>query len=925
MLRGALGVSFPGALTVVAALAGPVQTLAQTAGAATPLAQLETAWLELRNLKDQLGITRNLGATRSPRGVPIDSLVARVERSMVRVARLTVAASRAGLRPDDSAAVALILRELDSFAEGSAAGDEPAVDPGDCRDPFPADLRADSLAPLTDRTFACYGDAARRIIVGPDTLDRLAILGLLGRTEDAESRRRYFLALEPVWRSVNGDDSERSPYRAMVKLRRRSWGAGATPMVERARSLGVHPDTLEHWLVTVLEAWRVAMPDTLLEPWDFYHLTGAASRFLSPRVPLDSLQPITNRFYRSLGADPIRLRVHYDLVPRPGKYPVSFADFGGRRPIEPWIFTSYRIGGLDNLGELLHEVGHAVHIAAIRTRGAFTDWPDSDTFTEAIADLGALEMYEPAWQRRFLGAAAPLDASLRAKYAGIVMDVAWSLFEIRAHRDPDSSPNQIWTDITSRYLRIRPHPEWSWWAMRGQLVNSPGYMLNYAFGAILIADIRARLVTQRGAFSGGDPGWYPWVSRRLYRFGRERPSRAVVQEFLGRPVAVSALLADLARVGQTSSTLDPAAFSQSHPATLITAARLLDVDRGLLVQDAGVLVEGDRIVASGGIAGIRVPAGARRIDLGQVTLLPGLIDAHVHLTLGGTPRANAESTVRAGFTTVQDLGALGDGNLGLRDSINAGRRIGPRVISAGRWLGVTGGTCEFNGLGVRGAAAMVERVRDDVSRGADLIKICVTSWVSNGFTTPDAVELSGAEIAAIVTEARRLGRPVVAHAIGRDGVRAAVEAGVAGIVHSGFVDSATAGLMRSRGTYLVPTLVSLQGQADSAALHALRVRMTAAVESGVPIVFGTDAGVIPHGSNALEFPAMLRLGMSPLEAIRSATSRAARMIGWDSRLGSLRPGMLADLIAVPGNPLADISALSRVSFVMKGGVVVSQK
>lgn len=924
MLPGGLGTSFPGALAVVLALAGPVQTLAQTPGAAAPLARLENAWLELRDLKDQLGITRNLGATRSPRGIPIDSLIVRVARSLARVAQLTVAAGRARLRPDDSAAFAVIQGELESFVQGSEDSDQ-TKEPGDCRDPFPATLRADSLAPLTDRTFTCYGDAARRVIVGRDTLDRLAILGLLGRTEDAESRRRYFLALEPVWRSVNGDDSERSPYRAMVKLRRQSWGTGPTPMGERARSLGVHPDTLEHWLVAVLEAWRAGMPDTLLEPWDFYHLTGAASRLLSPRVPLDSLQPITNRFYRSLGADPTRLRVHYDLAPRPGKYPVSFADFGGRRPIEPWIFTSYRIGGIDNLSELLHEVGHAVHIAAIRTRGAFTDWPDSDTFTEAIADLGALEMYEPAWQRRFLGAAAPLGASLRAKYAGIVMDVAWSLFEIRAHRNPDSSPNRIWTEITSRYLRIRPHPEWSWWAMRGQLVDSPGYMLNYAFGAILIADIRARLVAQRGVFSTGDPGWYRWVSRRLYRFGRERPSRTVVQEFLGRPVAVSALLADLARVGQATSTMSPAAPSQGPPPTLITAARLLDVERGQLVQNAAVLVEGDRIVASGAIEGIGVPVGARRIELGQVTLVPGLIDAHVHLTLGGLPRVNAESTLRAGFTTVQDLGARGDANLRLRDSINAGRRIGPRVISAGRWLGVSGGTCEFNGLGVRGEAAMVERVREDVARGADLIKICVTSWVSSGFTTPEAVELSGREIGAIVAEARRLGRPVVAHAIGRDGVRAAVEAGVAGIVHSGFVDSATAGLMRTREVYLVPTLVSLEGQADSTALRALRARMTAAVESGVSIVFGTDAGVIPHGHNALEFPAMLRLGLSPLEAIRSATSRAARMIGWGARIGALRPGMLADLIAVPGDPLSDITTLSRVSFVMKGGIVVGPK
>jgi len=432
---------------------------------------------------------------------------------------------------------------------GSAAQSNPeaAAKPVDCQPASTEGLASAALDSLTRHTFECYGAAARRILFEGDTLDRLSILGLLGRTDDPARRQRLFLALEPVWRSVNGDDRDASPFRAMARGRVRRW-AGATPMAARARSLGVTPEILEKWLVSVLEAWRAGMPDTLLEPWDFYYLTGAASRELSSRVPLDSLTAVTGRYYGSLGADLARLRVHFDLVPRPGKYPISFTDFGGRNPVEPWIFTSYRIGGIDNLGELLHETGHAVHIAAIRTRPAYLDWPDSDTFTEAIADIAYLEMFEPRWQRKFLGATAPLDASLRAKYSGIVMDVAWSLFEIRAYRNPETSPNQIWTEITSRYLRIRPHPEWSWWAMRGQLVDSPGYMLNYAFGAILIADIRARLISVRGRFTAGDAGWYPWVSARLYRFGHERPARKVVEDFLGRPVGVSAILADMARI-----------------------------------------------------------------------------------------------------------------------------------------------------------------------------------------------------------------------------------------------------------------------------------------------------------------------------------------------------------------------------------------
>jgi hypothetical protein len=472
----------------------------------------------------------------------------RIARASTRIHGLAARVDSTGLTRDDAKALTWLRAELARLDADAANRPTPAPDPPDCGNPLPEPLRSVTLDSLTTRTFACYGAAARRIVVDHDTLDRLSILGLLGRTNDPERRRQLFLALTPVWQSVNGDDGENSPYRAMVRLRRASWGS-SSPIESRARGLGVAPDSLEQWLVASLAAWRAGMPDTLLEPWDWYYLTGAASRQLSPRIPRDSLRVLVDRYYTSLGADPDRLGVHYDLVPRPGKYPISFTDFGARDPIEPWIFTSYRIGGFDNLGELLHEAGHAVHIAAIQTRGAYADWPDSDTFTEAIADLAALELYEAAWQRKFLGEAAPLQSSLRAKYSGIVLDIAWSLFEIQAHRDPERSPNEIWTALTRDYLRIKPHPEWSWWAMRGQLVGSPGYMLNYAFGAILIADLRAELVARHGRFTTGDRSWYAWVAPRLYRFGRERPAREVVEQFLGRGVTVKALLQDLERAG----------------------------------------------------------------------------------------------------------------------------------------------------------------------------------------------------------------------------------------------------------------------------------------------------------------------------------------------------------------------------------------
>ena len=220
---------------------------------------------------------------------------------------------------------------------------------------------------------------------------------------------------------------------------------------------------------------------------------------------------LNEEVYRALGVDLRAIRVHYDLDPREGKTPVAFTTFGGRAPIEPWVFATYRSGGLDNLNELLHETGHAAHIAAIRTRPAFADWPDSDPFTEAVADFVALDVYEPAWQQRWLGDSMPLADGLRARYSGIVLDVAWALLELRMLRDPGMDPNEVWTALTRDYLRIRPHPELSWWAMRGQLVDEPGYMMNYAAGAILIAAIRARTVELHGPFAAGDSTWYGWI------------------------------------------------------------------------------------------------------------------------------------------------------------------------------------------------------------------------------------------------------------------------------------------------------------------------------------------------------------------------------------------------------------------------------
>ena len=208
-------------------------------------------------------------------------------------------------------------------------------------------------------------------------------------------------------------------------------------------------------------------------------------------------------------------------------------------------------GGLGELTELVHETGHAIHIAALRTRPAFADWPASDALTEALAELVALDVAEPAWQARWLpGApAVPVAESLRCRYAGVVLDAAWALFEIRLHADPARRPNDVWTEITATYLGIAPHPEWSWWAIRGQLVQEPGYMANYAIGAVLVADLRAAIRAVRGDWIDGDPGWYGWVRDHVYRFGLGRAPADVLRGVLGRPPAVDALRAEVARAG----------------------------------------------------------------------------------------------------------------------------------------------------------------------------------------------------------------------------------------------------------------------------------------------------------------------------------------------------------------------------------------
>lgn len=391
------------------------------------------------------------------------------------------------------------------------------------------------------------------------------------------------------------------------------------------------------------------------------------------------------------------------------------------------------------------------------------------------------------------------------------------------------------------------------------------------------------------------------------------------------------------------------------PTVVVRAARMLDVRAGRLSNDATVVIQGDRITQVGGTP----PAGATVIDLGQVTLLPGFIDAHVHLTGEIRPgfelaavretdadqafhgAANARKTLMAGFTTVRNLGAGDFVDISLMKAIDRGEVEGPRIIPAGHAIGITGGHCDVTGFapgiavmdplhGVAdGVAQVIQAVRQQAKYGAKVIKICATAGVLSFDATVGAQQLSDDEMQAIVQEASRHGLRVAAHAHGTEGIKAAIRAGVTSIEHGSMLDDEAIALMKQKGTWLVPT----RALADLINKDALPAPIRAkaeyvmpladasfrkAVAAGVRIAFGTDAAVLPHGMNAKEFAVYVKAGMSPIDAIRTATINGAELLGTPDR-GEIAVGKLADLIAVPGDPLADVTALERVSAVIKGG------
>jgi hypothetical protein len=520
-------------------------------GPSTALAHAESLFAGARSLKDRLDVAEMRGlpdTVTALRPAYLEARAALVAALDIDTAGLPDSVDRRAWRTMRD----VVTDDLTLIAESAVAGGAP--DSSACA--YDARVMGD-VDLLEARLYACFGIAASDVLVDGEHLDRLTVLGLLGVTDDPSRRRRLFLALDPVWRSVNRGDETTSPWRELLRQRARAWGTGPTPFARHAIALGFAPDTVRQWLGLLLDAWRATLPDTALEPWDLYYAMSGASRTLGPRIPLAALRRVSDAFYRSLGADPETLHVRYDLGPRPGKDPVAFTTFGARpgwdgrrwQTGEPYVSSTYLTGGFDNLLQQLHETGHAIHIAGIRARPAFADWPDADLFTEAIADLAAYEATEGRWQLRYLGDSASTADNLRARYFGVAMDACWALFEDRLQRDTTLDPNVVWAELTHRYLGTVSHPEWSWWAMRGQLIDVPSYLLNYALGAFITADLRTRIGAVHGAYTLGDTTWYAFVRDHIYRFGLERSSRRVMEDFLGRALSPRPLLADLSRGG----------------------------------------------------------------------------------------------------------------------------------------------------------------------------------------------------------------------------------------------------------------------------------------------------------------------------------------------------------------------------------------
>lgn len=370
----------------------------------------------------------------------------------------------------------------------------------------------------------------------------------------------------------------------------------------------------------------------------------------------------------------------------------------------------------------------------------------------------------------------------------------------------------------------------------------------------------------------------------------------------------------------TAGSGQPASTPSAADTTLVlTGGRYLDVRAGVLRDNGAIELSGGRITELHRPGeNWKPPVGAIVRSVEGQTILPGLVDAHVHLTLAGKPDANAGATLRAGFTTVIDLGSINGGGVRLRDAVAGGGVLGPRIVAAGSWIGTKNGVCEFGRATITSAEEAVTRTKADIEAGADLIKLCVTGWPADAVATPDSVEFKAPLIDAVMPVAKAGNRPVYAHAIGQAGALLAVSSGVRALAHTPIVDSASALRIAKSGVFLISTLATLtQGPGgDQVRLSFQRLH-----RAGARIVLGTDAGVLPHGKNANELVALTGAGLTPIEALRAATLTPAALLG-TSDLGEIVAGNRGDLVVVPGDPLQDISVTTHPQFVVLAGRII---
>jgi imidazolonepropionase-like amidohydrolase len=432
-------------------------------------------------------------------------------------------------------------------------------------------------------------------------------------------------------------------------------------------------------------------------------------------------------------------------------------------------------------------------------------------------------------------------------------------------------------------------------------------------------------------------------------------------------IGCSTMVGRLLRAGFLVCLIVSSQLAVAQQVFYIRAGHLLDVANGKILRDRMIVVSGDRIDRIGSADSINIPDGGKVIDLSDATVVPGLIDAHVHLTgdpdaqgyknlAASVPRnalfgaANARRTLLAGFTTVRNVGAGGYADVALRDAINHGDVPGPRMRVSGPALGITGGHCDNNLLPPRfdayadgvadGPWEIRKQIRKNDKYGADLTKFCATGGVLSKGDSVGLQQYTREEMATIVAESHHRGRSVAAHAHGTAGIKAAIAAGVDSVEHASLIDDEGIRMARDAGTFLVmdiyvDTYILEMGEAagflpeslvkERIVGQAQRDNFRKAHKAGARMAFGTDAGVYPNGTNARQFAYMVEYGMTPMEAIQAATTDAAELLGWSDDVGAIEAGMYADIIAVRGNPLDNIRELEDVRFVMKGGEIYKQQ